>query len=141
MLKKILFQFVLFFIGSIGYPCIELAYRAGNCHWVMTIIGGIALIIVIDVNLLLRNKNIFFRTFIAGIGITLMEFVSGMIINKWLKMKAWDYSYLDYNLEGQICLEFSCYWMLICFCVIIVFEFIYWLYKKYIHNKKIVHTS
>lgn len=130
MVKKIFFQLVIFLIGAVGYPCIELMYRAGNCHWVMTIIGGIALLVVIDVNLLLRNRNIFLRTVVACLGITFIEFISGIIVNKWLQWKVWDYSYLDYNLEGQICLEFSFYWLLLSFVVIVLFEFIYWLYNK-----------
>lgn len=130
MLKKVFFQIVIFLIGAIGYPCIELTYRAGQCHWVMTIIGGLALLLVIDVNLLLRKQNIFFRTLIACFGITVIEFVSGYIVNKWLQWKVWDYSHLDYNLDGQICLEFSFYWLLLSFVVIVLFEFIYWLYNK-----------
>ena len=130
MFKKIMYQILIFCIGAVGYPCIELMYRAGNCHWVMTIIGGLALLLVIDVNLLLRKYNIFFRTLVACLGITFIEFFSGLVVNKWLQWKVWDYSYLDYNLDGQICLEFSFYWLLLSFVVIIIYELIYYLYKK-----------
>ena len=136
MFKKIMYQILIFCIGAVGYPCIELMYRAGNCHWVMTIIGGLALLLVIDVNLLLRKYNIFFRTLIACLGITVIEFVSGLIVNRWLQWKVWDYSYLDYNIEGQICLEFSFYWLLLSFVVIVLFEFLYWLYKKKKYKNK-----
>ena len=136
MLKKVFYQFLIFIIGAVGYPCIELMYRAGNCHWIMTIIGGLALMMVIDVNILLRKYNIFFRTFIACLGITFIEFISGLIVNKWLQWKVWDYSYLDYNFEGQICLEFSFYWLLLSFVVIIMYELIYWLYRKYFKKEK-----
>ena len=92
-----MYQILIFCIGAVGYPCIELMYRAGNCHWVMTIIGGLALLLVIDVNLLLRKYNIFFRTLVACLGITFIEFFSGLVVNKWLQWKVWDYSYLEYN--------------------------------------------
>ena len=136
MLKKVFYQFLIFIIGAVGYPCIELMYRAGYCHWVMTIIGGLALMMVIDVNIVLRKQSIFIRTFVACIGITFIEFISGLIVNKWLQWKVWDYSYLDYNLEGQICLEFSFYWLLLSFVVIVVYEFVYFLYKKYFRKEK-----
>jgi len=135
MLKRILYQILIFFIGAIGYPCIELMYRAGNCHWVMTIIGGLSLLLVIDVNILLRKQNILLRTLIACLGITSIEFISGIIVNKWLQWRVWDYSYLEYNLGGQICLEFSFYWLLLSFIVIIIYEFIYWLYRKIKYKK------
>lgn len=124
MNKKIIFsQIILFLIGGIGYPCIEMLYRAGHTHWTMAIIGGIAFLSIIDINLLLKKNSIFVRTIISTTLVILIEFISGIIINIFFKMQVWDYSYMQFNIYGQVCFEFSFYWLWLCFGIIILFEF------------------
>ena len=38
--------------------------------------------------------------------VTSMEFITGIIVNKWLHMQVWDYSRLPLQLFGQICVPF-----------------------------------
>ena len=112
-------------MGAVGYPCVELIYRHGNSHWVMSLIGGIAMLIVINVTWHLKNINIIIRTVIATIFVTLLELMSGLIVNKWLNMRVWDYSNSLFNIEGQICLKFSLYWFILCFGVILVVDLLF----------------
>lgn len=45
--------------------------------------------------------------------ITVLELITGLIVNIWLKMDIWDYSSLPYNFKGQICLLYSFFWFLV----------------------------
>ena len=128
--KVLWIQLIVFLVGAIGYPCIELLYRAGNTHWTMIILGGLALLIIMNVNWVFNHLNIIIRTTIATLLVTTLEFVAGMIINKWLQMKVWDYSNSLFNIEGQICLKFSLYWYALCFAVIVVTELICYIVKR-----------
>lgn len=50
---------------------------------------------------------------LSSLIITVLELVTGMIVNVWLKMDIWDYSSLPYNFKGQICLLYSFFWFLV----------------------------
>lgn len=140
MKKKIIItQIILFLIGAIIYPCIELIYKAGNTHWTMALVGGIALTTVIDVNIIFKKVPLIFRAIVATLSVTLIELISGLIINKWLQLKVWDYTNSPYNICGQICLKFSIYWFLLCTTVIILFELGYFIINKIKHKKNNVN--
>ena len=42
----------------------------------------------------------------CSIFVTAMEFITGIIVNKWFALHVWDYSCLPFQLFGQICLPF-----------------------------------
>lgn len=128
--KFIFYQILIFLIGAIGYPCIELWYRNGKTHWTMAIVGGLSLLGIINLNLYLKKKDIILRTFSSTVLVTIIELIAGLIINKWACLKVWDYSHLQYNVCGQICLKYSIYWMILCFAVILIFD-VYFLIKEY----------
>lgn len=133
--KIIISQIIFFLIGAIGYPCIELLYRAGNTHWTMALVGGIALMTILDCNYILKEKNILLRVFTATVFVTMIELVAGLFINKLFRLKVWDYSHCDFNLCGQICLKFSVYWFILCFGVILLFESIMFIRRRLVLQK------
>ena len=47
---------------------------------------------------------------IGALVITVIEFISGCIVNLWLRMDVWDYSSIPGNVLGQICLLYSFLW-------------------------------
>ena len=54
------------------------------------------------------------RRALLGAGlITGVEFLSGCVLNLWLRWAVWDYSRLPGNLLGQICLPYSLMWCLL----------------------------
>lgn len=66
-----------------------------------------------SLTLLLATKDInsLFWIFIASIVYgTLIEFITGKVLEKFNKSKWWDYSNKKYNLDGYICLEYSLFW-------------------------------
>lgn len=47
---------------------------------------------------------------IMAVVMTVIEYIAGLIFIKGMKVKLWDYSGEKFNLQGIICLKFSCYW-------------------------------
>lgn len=57
--------------------------------------------------------DIITRILIIGVGMTLIEFIAGLIFIKGLKVKLWDYSDRKGNIMGIICPSFSLAWLLV----------------------------
>ena len=53
------------------------------------------------------------RILIIGVGMTLIEFIAGLIFIKGFKIKLWDYSDRKGNIMGIICPIFSLAWLLV----------------------------
>lgn len=70
------------------------------------------------------NCPLIIQAFICSTAITLVELISGVIINIWLSMNVWDYSNLPGNVLGQICPQFSLIWFALCFIFIPIFDMI-----------------
>lgn len=56
------------------------------------------------------NYKVVFVFLISTILLTLLEFISGLILLKCFHLKLWDYSMFKYNYKGFICIEFSLIW-------------------------------
>ena len=52
---------------------------------------------------------------LSAIGITFLEWITGCVLNIWMKMDIWDYSKLPMQIMGQVCLIFSFFWFLLSF--------------------------
>ena len=63
---------------------------------------------------------------IGGTIITILEFITGCIVNLWLGWNIWDYSELPYNLLGQISLFSSIGWVGLSLVGILLDDFIRW---------------
>lgn len=61
---------------------------------------------------------------LSSVIITVLELITGFIVNVWLKMDIWDYSHLPYNFKGQICLLYSVFWFLISSVAIVLDDFL-----------------
>ena len=99
-----------FILGAVGYAAIEIIWR-GYTHWSMMIAGGLCFIIFSLVAERLREKNIFIKAAVCALGVTVVEFIFGVVFNIWLKMEVWDYSGIPMNILGQICPIFSLVWV------------------------------
>jgi len=103
----------VFLAGGTVYGIIEMIWR-GYTHWSMVLAGGAAFILIHLLNGRFRTHSIAMRCFIGAVVITLVELISGIILNLWLDMNVWDYSEMRWNLLGQICPAFSAMWFLLC---------------------------
>jgi uncharacterized membrane protein len=114
LLSMIIFKYLILFIvdGSV-YVFMEMLFR-GYSHISMFILGGICGIIIGGLNNWYSwDMSIIKQMFISGIIITILEYITGYIVNIKLKLNVWDYSNMPFNIDGQICLPFSIGWVCI----------------------------
>ncbi len=103
--------------GGIIYFYFEIFVR-GYSHISMMILGGICFLLVGKVgNKLLRGEGSHISKIIkimlfSGIVITLLELLTGYIVNINMGLRVWDYRSMNYNYKGQICLLYSLLWSL-----------------------------
>ena len=99
----------LFLLGAGGtlYYAIEILYR-GFSHWSMFLLGGTCFCFFWwQGSSLCWKEPLWVQTIRAGIFVTACEFITGIIVNKWLGWDVWDYSNQTVHLFGQICLSFA----------------------------------
>lgn len=113
-------------IGSIVYMSLEILWR-GYTHWTMGVLGGICFICLGLINEILSWETpLVLQMLIGGTIITVLEFITGCIVNLWLGWNVWDYSDLPYNLLGQISLFSSIGWVGLSLVGIVLDDFIRW---------------
>ena len=101
---------LLFSIGLLGYPIIELLWR-GRTHWTMALAGGLSMVLLLWI-----SRTALPLPFMWGLGalaITTVEFAIGYVVNIRLGWGVWDYSALPLNIAGQICLPFTAIWFVL----------------------------
>ena len=122
---------VLWSIGGLIYICCELLFR-GYSHWTMFLVGGICFLCIGAINELIPWKMPIWQQAIIGAAIvTVIEFISGYIINIGMGWNVWDYSDMPFNVLGQICLPFTAIWFLLAAIAIIFDDYLrYWLFGE-----------
>lgn len=60
----------------------------------------------------------------CGTAITAAELLAGLVLNVWLGLGIWDYSYLPGNLWGQICPQFFSLWCLLSLPAIVILDWL-----------------
>ena len=131
MSKQISKHFVLFLIGGTIYVGIELLWR-GYSHWTMFILGGLCFICCGLLNEIIPWEIVLSKQMLIGaIIVTLLEFLTGMIVNVKLGWNVWDYSNLPLNICGQICPVFFIAWYYVSGLAIILDDYLrYWLFHE-----------
>lgn len=110
----------LMFVGGTVYYGLEVINR-GFSHWTMAVVGGICFVLIG----LLNERNLWNVSIIGQMGIssliiTVIELISGVILNVWLGLDIWDYSGIPFNLLGQICLPFTILWFFLSYPAILL---------------------
>lgn len=111
--KKLTCGMLLFTFGGLCYGLIEILWRRYT-HWSMVLTGGSCFLILYNLFSRCKKMSLFKKCICGSLIITSIEFVVGCIVNLWLKMSVWDYSYFKINLLGQVCLLYSTLWALLC---------------------------
>ena len=75
---------------------------------ICSIYGIVAVALVILLSIV--KNNIFFMFLIALVVPSVLEYVTGYILEKSFHAKWWDYSHKPFNLKGRICLTTSLLW-------------------------------
>jgi uncharacterized membrane protein len=105
---------VLGFVMGMLYFTLEGFWR-GWTNIVMLFIGGICGVLIGLLNEFHVNYKlkIWQQCILGTIIIISIEFISGLILNLWLKLNIWDYSNNWGNIKGQICLTYSILWFIL----------------------------
>ena len=127
-MKYLVIISTLFVIGSLIGWIIELFFRrfVSQKKWMnpgfltgpylpIYGFGVLVLYAVSNIPLGITNQivDIIVRILIIGVGMTVVEFVAGLIFIKGLKVKLWDYSERKGNIMGIICPSFSLIWLVV----------------------------
>ena len=99
----------LFCIGGGVYNVIEILWR-GHSHWSMFFVGGTCFHLIGTIGTRLRHRGIIVIGAACSAAVTAVEYVSGCVLNRRLKLGVWDYSNMPANLNGQVCLLYSVLW-------------------------------
>jgi uncharacterized membrane protein len=122
--KKSLKYTLLFLIGGFAYGAIENLTR-GYSHISMFIAGGICFLLIGELNERgSRDLSLLEQMAISAVIITLVEFITGLIVNVWLKLDVWDYSELPFNIRGQVCLPFTFIWFFLSLLAIFLDDYL-----------------
>lgn len=135
-MKKLLKPIILFSIGGGIYITIEIIYRflmdRPPTHWAMYVLGGLAFLLIGELNEHISWEIPFWIQDLIGTAITLLlEFVFGCVLNLWLRLAVWDYSNLPFNILGQVCLPFALIWAVLVAIAIVLDDYLrYWLFDE-----------
>ena len=102
----------LFIIGGVGYVLIELMWRRRS-HASMFVVGGLCFELMGAIHTRLTRWTMPLRCGLCTLAVSVVEFLSGCILNRWLKLGVWDYSKMRFHLLGQVSLGYSLLWGLI----------------------------
>lgn len=127
-MKYLVIISTLFVIGSLIGWIIELFFRrfVSQKKWMnpgfltgpylpIYGFGVLVLYAVSNIPLGITNQiaDIIVRILIIGVGMTVVEFIAGLIFIKGFKVKLWDYSDRKGNIMGIICPSFSLIWLVV----------------------------
>ena len=100
--------------GGVLYCTLEILFR-GYTHISMALCGALCFFLIYRLNEEKPRLLLPLRALLCAALITGVEFLAGCVLNLWLDLDVWDYSYLPYQFLGQICLPFFCVWFLLAF--------------------------
>lgn len=91
------------------YNLLEILWR-GHTHWTMFLVGGLCFHLIGLIQSIGREWRLITKCVLCALVITLVEYVSGCLINLYLQLNVWDYSHFRLHLQGQICLLYTLLW-------------------------------
>ena len=113
--------------GGLLYVLIETAWR-GYSHWTMFVLGGLCFLALGLINEVLSwDTPLWQQVLIGACIVTVLEFLTGCIVNLWLGWDVWDYSAMPGNIMGQICPQYFILWLPVSLAGIVLDDWLrYW---------------
>ena len=113
--------------GGLLYVLIETAWR-GYSHWTMFALGVLCFLALGLINEVLSWEMPLWQQMLLGACIvTVLEFLTGCIVNLWLGWDVWDYTGMSGNILGQICPQYFILWLPVSLAGIILDDWLrYW---------------
>lgn len=129
--RHVLKEIILAIIGGLIYILIELIWR-GHTHISMFILGGICFVAIGLINELFSwELGLVWQSVIGSVIVTVLEFITGLIVNIWLGLGIWNYSNMPFNLLGQICLPFALAWGALSTLAIVLDDYLrHWIFEE-----------
>lgn len=118
---------ILGFVMGMIYFTAEGFWR-GWTNIAMLFVGGLCLVLIglLDEFPNHYNLKIWQQCLLGTLIILTIEFVSGVILNIWLKLHIWDYSGTFGNVKGQICIAYGLLWFILTPFAIWLDDFLRW---------------
>ncbi|MGN6715301.1 putative ABC transporter permease [Anaerocolumna jejuensis] len=108
------------------YYTLEVLWR-GHSHWTMFILGGLCFVLIGALNELYTwDMALISQMFLSSLVVTILELITGLIVNIGVGGGVWDYSRMPYNFYGQICLLYTVLWFFLSLAGIILDDYIRW---------------
>ena len=125
--KSILKYFILGWFGGSTYCSLEVIFR-GRSHWSMVVLAFVLFLLIGNLNNLFPwEMSLVKQGIIGACMVTVLELITGFIVNIWLGWNVWNYSNMPLNILGQVCLPFSLLWILLSIVCIIVDDYLRYL--------------
>lgn len=124
---------VLWTFGGALYFLMEVIYKtvagyAVSISWTMMVLASIICIPLDITNEYLEWEYPYWTQAVCGgIAITAAEFISGIILNIWLRQNVWNYSDQWGNLLGQVCPLWFLIWCVVAGIGIFIFDWLRWI--------------
>lgn len=130
-MKKISEYLFLWTLGGCLYYSFEILFR-GFSHWCMFVLGGISLLFCTRQGQMVKWEDpMWVQILRCTLFVVSLEFITGIIVNKWLGLYIWDYTDQPLQLFGQICLPFAIIFSGLCACGICLGGYLaHWLYGE-----------
>ena len=130
ILKRIVECLLIFVSVGTLYFIIECIYKQDVSHWTMFCLSGFVGVL----GMLLNDKftyemDFLLQVFICTFVTTVLEYMVGVIWNT--DYSIWDYRHLMFNLDGHICLLFTCIWAILFIILIPILDYVEWKVFKY----------
>ena len=133
-MKTFFKNFMIFCVGFASYQTIEGFWKVFITHepqsFTMGLIGGVLFLLIG----LLNNGfswelPIWLQSIIGGAVITIIEFISGLVINKWLcplmnRPLIWDYTGIPGNILGVVCPQYFFAWVFLATLCILIDDYL-----------------
>lgn len=104
--------------GAVLYPLLEIAYR-GHSHGSMAMAGGLCCYLLRQIEHRHADARLWQKCCLGSLAISSVEYLTGCLVNRMMRLKVWDYSHLPLNLRGQICLPYCLLWFGLCLPVFV----------------------
>lgn len=114
---------ILFCIGGFGYNLVEVLWR-GYSHWSMFFVGGGCFHLIGRIGARLKGKSLMLKSGLCALGVTVVEYITGCLVNRRWKLNVWDYSHMRGNLNGQVCPLYTGLWAILSLPVMPLYAFL-----------------
>lgn len=106
---SVLLHSVIGVIGGLVYMGIEILWR-GHTHWSMGVLGGLCFVFIGLLDEGFEHPPMLLQMVQGAAIVTMLELITGIIVNLHLGWDVWDYSDMPGNLMGQVCPQFAVAW-------------------------------